>query len=174
MIWLLYLPLTTIVCLLAFPLAPIIALFADGQGDVTLSDKNPLRLWLTPDNPIEGDSGHFDRWAGFVAAHPKIGMYIQRVAWLWRNKAYGWRWTVFSTFHPGIWFATTSRNPIKARWMLYVIWPTFSGRCLRVYLGWKLQSACKYRIQHAENPAFIIPDYTAMFVCSINPWKERG
>ena len=59
MIWLLYLPLTTIVCLLAFPLAPIIALFADGQGDVTLSDKNPLRLWLTPDNPIEGDSGHF-------------------------------------------------------------------------------------------------------------------
>ena len=66
MTWLLYLPLTTIVCLLAFPLAPIIALFADGQGDVTLSAKNPLRLWLTPDNPIEGDSGHFERWAGFV------------------------------------------------------------------------------------------------------------
>lgn len=192
MIWLLYLPLTTIVCLLAFPLAPIIALFANGQGDVTLSYKNPLRLWLTPDNPIEGDSGHFERWANFVAEHPKIGMYVQRVAWLWRNKAYGWRWTVFSTFvaaddellqygdsetdndpyHPGVWFATTSRNPVKARWMLYVICPTFSGRCLRVYLGWKLQSACKYRIQHADNPEFVVPDYTAMFVCSVNPWRE--
>ena len=58
MIWFLYLPLDIVTSLLAFPLAPIIALFADGTVDVTLSKNNPLRLWLTPDNPIEGDRGH--------------------------------------------------------------------------------------------------------------------
>lgn len=194
MFWLLYLPLIAIVCALAFPLAPVIALFADSHGDVKLSDKNPLRLWLTPDNPIDGDSGHFERWADFVAAHPIIGMYVQRVAWLWRNKAYGWRWTVLNTwvqsddallwtgdpstsdkpYHPGIWAATTSRNPITARWMLYLVLPSIRGKCLRIYLGWKLQTAIRYRINHDADPSNAIPDYNAMFVCSVNPLKSRG
>ena len=25
-----------------------------------------------------------------------------------------------------------------------------------------------------HDPEFVVPDYPAMFVCSINPWKERG
>mgnify|MGYP006954664500 CR=1 FL=1 len=182
MIWFLYLPLDIVTSLLAFPLSPIICLFADGQGDVTLSKKNPLRLWLTPDNPIEGDRGHFERWADFVKKHPKIGPYIQRVFWLWRNKAYGWSWKVLNAFIPagqeikqwgdhevgdkpyksGYWVAVT-----KNAWMLYLTFPTLPGKCFRLYMGWKLRSACLYRINKQPK------DYNAMFVCSLNPVKSR-
>ena len=193
MIWFLYLPLDIVTSLLAFPLAPIIALFADGNGDVTLSKNNPLRLWLTPDNPIEGDRGHYERWADFVAKHPKIGLYVQRTFWLWRNKAYGWSWNVLNTwvykddklyscgnpktgdkpYYSGVWAATMSKNPFKARWMLYIVFPSFPGKCFRLYLGWKFQSALKMRIAHDADPAAEISDYNAMFVSTINPFKTR-
>jgi hypothetical protein len=174
MIWFLFLPLDTLAGLLAFPLAPIIALFADGKGDVTLGKRNILRMWLTPDNPIEGDRGHYARWADFVSRHPKTGLYVQRVAWMWRNKAYGWAWNVFHTplkagqktwsyrnADDTVWLATTSLNPITARWMVYLYVPSFGKKYLRVYCGWKMQSFFKRG-----------GDYKAMFVFCINPFKS--
>lgn len=191
--WLLYLPFDTITTLLAFPLSPIICLFADGKGDVTLSKKNILRMWLTPDNPIEGDKGHYERWAGFVEKHPKIGMYVQRVFWLWRNKAYGWSWYVFNCeipadmklyqwgnpevsdkpYKPGYWIGLTSKNIFTCYWMLYVTFPTFPGKCFRAYLGWKMRSPLSWRLKKESNPDFVIKYYSAMYVSAINPWKTR-
>lgn len=174
MIWFLFLPFDTLAGLLAFPLAPLIALFADGEGGVTLGKRNILRLWLTPDNPIEGDRKHFARWASLVSKYPKAGLYVQRVAWLWRNKAYGWSWNVFQTelkegqktwsyrnSDDTVWLATTSMNPFTARWMAYLYVPSFGKKHLRVYCGWKMQSFFKRG-----------GDYKAMFVFCINPFKS--
>lgn len=189
MIWFLYLPVDLITSLLAFPLAPVIALFADGKGDVMLSKHNPLRLWLTPDNPIEGDRGHFERWARFVVKYPKFGLYVQRTFWLWRNKAYGWSWKLLNAqvrkdddlhwcgnpkvsdkpYNPGVCAATTSFNPFKARWMVYAVFPMFSGKCFRLYIGWKLKSALGMRIELGAETK----DYDAMFVATVCPWKTR-
>lgn len=189
MIWFLYLPIDIITVLMAYPLAPIIALFSDEEGNSTLGKYNPLRMWLTPDNTMLGDRKHRERWASFVEKHPKIGPYVQRVAWLWRNKAYGFSWYLLNTkvgkdqaihwtgdvetgdspYHPGIWVATTSYNPITARWMLYAILPSWpKSKCIRIYLGWKLQSAIKERIRGTPT------DRSAMMVSCINPWKSRS
>lgn len=41
--------------------------------------------FATPDNPPEGDIGHRIRWLS-------KSLYWQRVAWLLRNRAYGFKW----------------------------------------------------------------------------------
>ena len=193
MIWFLYLPLDIVTTLLAFPLAPLIGLFADGKGGVTLNRHNPLRLWLTLDNPIEGDEGHVRRWSAFVEKYPRFGLYVQRVFWLWRNKAYGWSWYVMNAhvakdapvwqwgdprtgddpYYTGWWIGTTSMNPLTARWMVYAVCPTFPGKCLRLYLGWKLRECLENRLKHQTDPTEPLKDVSAMYVCSFNPWKSR-
>ena len=61
---------------LAFLVAPLIVLFQSNE-------KLPFGFkWMeTHDNDLLGDGGHQLRWAD----KPK---YFQRVAWLWRNRAY--------------------------------------------------------------------------------------
>lgn len=189
MIWFLFLPIDLITTVLAYPLAPIIALFSDSEGNSTLGEKNILRLWLTPDNTMLGDSKNKARWESFVSKYPKVGPYIQRVAWLWRNKAYGWSWYLLNTeikegqeiywcgdprtdcdpYHPGVWLATTKKNPLTARWMAYLVLPTWpKSKCIRIYLGWKLQSSIKDRINGNLSAR------SAMMVSCICPWKSRG
>jgi len=80
MTYLLLLPASLAMTLLAYVLAPVLPLFS-------------MRGWLvkglgwfqTPDNSLYGDEGHEKRW-GY--AHS----YWQMVAWLFRNPAYGFEW----------------------------------------------------------------------------------
>ena len=62
-------------------LAPFLPFFVDETGYL------PKWLWWfqTPDNPIDGDRGHWKRWPGTTS----LRTYIRRVAWLLRNVCYG-------------------------------------------------------------------------------------
>lgn len=178
--WFLYLPLDLLVNALAYPIAPILALFADGKGDVRLSQKNILRLWLTPDNPIEGNAAQYERWEKFVSKFPRFGMFCQRTAWLWRNKAYGWEQYVFSVEIEDVDYIG---NPLvgdipyvkgwclawaKGAWMVYVVLPTFKTKCLRIYFGWKLRPFCLQKMRGKVEKG------DAQIAFAINPWKSRG
>lgn len=130
-----------VVGLLAFPLAPLIVLATDDAGN----SPRWCWPWLTDDNPIDGDDGHIDRWAGKP-------VWIRRIAWLWRNRAYN-----FSTYICGrdlsgptnFWGnRRVSDNPMSpgvcwaynsGLWEVYAYlpWP-FTRRGLRIRLGWKI------------------------------------
>jgi len=151
MIWFLYVLPSFVVDLAAILLAPF----------VVALDCVP-RWMMTPDNPIDGDAGHLERWAGKPA-------YLRRVAWLWRNKAYGFR--AFNArgvnyfdvrdrgtpnvsdkpFVPG-WVLRTAGG----YWQLYAIVP-YGKRYARINLGWKLW----------PGPNF------GQFVATINPWGKQ-
>ena len=80
--WLLYLPASLIFDVVGRVLTPVVVLFADESGW--------LPQWLswfqTPDNSIDGDAGHFERWGD---SDKPLRRFVRRVAWLWRNCGYG-------------------------------------------------------------------------------------
>lgn len=174
MIWLILAPLDFMISLLAFPLAPLIVLATNRNGDAPAW----AWPWLTHDNPIDGDGGHWERW-------PDDGtvwrMYCRRVAWLWRNRGYNFSYHVcgaptidsvrivigrdFWLDKPqrgGLCFATCGRA-----WMLFIWWPWGNmigiQRGMRVYLGWKLRG----EIDDPKNT------HRAMLVTHINPIKGK-
>lgn len=63
-------------------LAPLLVFFASDDGWL------PRWLWWfqTPDNSLDGDRGHIERWTD---ATDDWTTYCRRLAWLWRNCAYG-------------------------------------------------------------------------------------
>ena len=72
-------------------LAPVLPLFADESGWLP----SWLSWFQTPDNSLDGDRGHRERW-------PKDGAvwtYARRVAWLLRNCAYGFNIDVIGFKH---------------------------------------------------------------------------
>ncbi|WP_137008199.1 DUF7338 family protein [Aquitalea aquatilis] len=165
--WLLLAPFDFMVGLLAFPLAPLIVLLNTAAG-VSPPWAWP---WLTPDNPIDGDAGHLERW-------PDNGtrwrVFCRRVAWLWRNRGNGFstRVTGLNATGPIRWWGDpqTSDNPAHAGfcfalcnggWMLYVFWPWCPWLGLRIYLGWKLMT----KVHEPDKPD------QAMLVTNINPFK---
>ena len=177
--WILILPLDILTTLLAYLIAPILALFADGEGDVTLHKYNPLRLWLTHDNPIEGDEAHYERWADWTSKH---GLFVQRVAWLWRNKAYGWSYYVWSVKVKPEDQMKVGGNPDvnygdphgkfwavhKKGWMLYATGNSLFGRYWRIYIGWKIRSPAKKRLRGEVQTE----DYVGQYVCAFTPFKH--
>lgn len=136
--WLVCLPVDWFMSLIVFPLAPI----------VVALDCVPAWM-MTPDNPIDGDEGHVARWAG-------KSKYMQHVAWLWRNKAYGFtalnadgitEYDVATYGNPKI-----GNNPfvpgwclrtVDGYWHLYVILP-YGKRFVRINLGWKLWGGANF------------------------------
>ena len=80
MIWLVLLPLCLVAEVVAITLAPFLALLV-GRGDHL---PRQFAWFDTPDNPTWGDAGHCERWAG----KPR---YLQVLAWLIRNRAYGFK-----------------------------------------------------------------------------------
>lgn len=162
MIWLLLAPLDLLVSLLAYPLAPLI---------VVLGVPGWAWPWMTHDNPIDGDAGHLARW-------PDDGtrwrVFCRRVAWLWRNRGYGFSYRVGGVNTAGpirivagraFWRDANPRGwcvaTCNGAWMVFAWLPYMRGRGLRVYLGWKLRG----KIDHPdENPR-------AMLVTHINPIK---
>lgn len=161
-----------IVSLLAYPLAPLIVLFTNTKG------KPPVLAfpWLTYDNPIDGDGGHWERWPDNGT---RLRQYSRRVAWLWRNRGYNFSYHVtgvatnsevsirlgrafWKDERPrGFCFATCGKA-----WMLF-IWLPYSllglKRGLRVYLGWKLRNKIDKPHENSR----------AMLVTHINPFKGK-
>ena len=135
-----------IVNLMSFPLSPIIALLSLPK------DKVPkiFNWWMTHDNPIDGDSGHLERWPGDTTWIK----FKRRTAWLWRNKGYSFDYYVTGrvignhlTTHgdpmvsdrpltKGVLFQYDENNT----WEFYLIYPypIKAQKCLRLRFGWKL------------------------------------
>ncbi len=72
-------------------LAPILPFFVQEDGYL------PSWLWWfqTPDNPCDGDEGHWERHPGTDA----WSTYTRRVAWFWRNVTYGFNIEVIGFKH---------------------------------------------------------------------------
>lgn len=164
-LWLILLPIDWLATLTGYILAPILPAFASPDGWLPWW----LKWFQTPDNPLDGD-------AGFKADHAMTPTYLRRVLWLYRNPAYGFAWTVeaakipvgtlcqawgtlkvsnTSPYTPGARFVKQGRY-----WGLYVVYPSFPGKCLRLRMGWKLDV-------DGNND-------NAMYVFSPNPWMNRG
>lgn len=97
--WIVMLPVSLLVTVLAFPLAPLIVPFVQyREGLLDNATKTgmgwyliPLFNWFqTPDNSIDGDEGwRVEHWQWRYKFPPKIATYIGRVGWLWRNPGQG-------------------------------------------------------------------------------------
>lgn len=162
--WVLLVPLDFISMVLAVILAPFVVPF---HNDKTGKLPYGFDWMMTYDNPIDGDRGHVERWAK-IRKLPG-GVYLQRVAWLWRNKAYNFAYHKLgrdcsSEFHyrgnPDV----ESGSPDKAHhgwlWMWNDdAWGVFASVpylkvggitfYLRVYCGWKLKSLLSRKIPKA-------------------------
>lgn len=153
--------------------APLLVLLADDAGNL------PRCLsWLqTSDATLDGDQYWRD-----PTAHPTINRlprYLRRLIWIWRNPGGGFDervagatidrtmarlvrgnpWISNQPYAPGWCWAR-----VGSAWMLYVVWPTLPGRCLRLYLGWKLMGA----VQHPD-----VPDRVPI-VLTFNPIMPRN
>ena len=167
--WFLLAPIDMLVSLIAYPLAPLIVLATNRNGD-TPAWSWP---WLTQDNPIDGDSGHLERWPDNGTAWRR---FCRRVAWMWRNRGYGFSYRVcgmateaqirivagrkfWRDATPRGWCVATCGNA----WMIFAWLPYSATRGLRVYLGWKLRGKIDLP---EESPR-------AMLVTHINPVKGK-
>jgi len=148
----------------AYPVAPLIA-----AADALFGEPRTRALFgwfVTPDNPLAGDSGHEARHAG----RPR---WYKVVAWHWRNRAYGFDANVLRADtrgpvtvdgdrlvgnHPlrqgAVW-----RTTPEGYWQFYYVRrnPLVKGRCIRVNLGWKLWDA-------PDTPLF------GQYVFAVNPF----
>lgn len=142
MFWL-YLPISVLGQLLAYPLAPIAAALADGEGRLP----RILRWMETHDNL--GWSGPLSEPAS-AATTAKYGRRIGLLRWLWRNKAYTLRYWMRARVTPDMAKASKG-DAVPARWG-YSSW---SGRVgpywewqprfgfgsfhLKLRCGWKMK-----------------------------------
>ena len=169
-----------VVTIIGIILAPILPLFA------TKEQKLPKWLsWFdTPDNTLDGDDGWKKEHLLFLntkgdAAADVSRIYLKRVCWLLRNTGYGFSHSVVGKqvdSEDDVWWEGNPKvgnRPLsegkcfaklytnnKNVFMFYFVKKTFKGKCLRIYLGWKL----KNKVDHPEWEG------TAMLVCSINPF----
>lgn len=133
-------------------LAPVLPFFV--QDDGFLPDW--LSWFQTPDNPMDGDAAHWERHPGTDA----WSTYSRRVAWCWRNVAYGFDMSVCGAkcrptdellfegddetgakpIHNGYEWRLLKRNGKPIYFQFYCVrqWPFWKSRCLRINLGWKL------------------------------------
>lgn len=163
--WIFLVPVDLITGALAIILAPfVVPFYNETKGHLPIG----FRWMETYDNPIDGDKGHIKRWSA-IREKTGFGPYVQRVAWLWRNKAYNFAYHVLgrsaeSEFHYIGNKDIESGSPDKAHhgyllmwnddaWGLFVVKPWLKlGKktfYLRVYCGWKLKSELSRDIDRA-------------------------
>lgn len=117
-----------------------------------------LRWLETYDNPIAGEPSHHQRWKWVRnLVGDKIGLYLQTVGWLWRNRAYNYSYyisgrVIYPSYrtvgnkYVGNHAQATGYNLVLANnaWCLFAMIPFFKiGKFQiywRVYLGWKIKS----------------------------------
>ena len=153
--WVCLLPLSFVMAVVGRGLAPILPFFAKSDGYLP----SWLSWFQTPDNPLDGDKGHWERWPGTSA----WATYRRRVAWLLRNVCYGFDISVLGqkTYpgdrlemlgeegvsdqpygRSGYWVKRVYHGEKLVCWHLYVIrqWSLLPSKCLRISMGWKLFS----------------------------------
>jgi len=171
--YILLLPLSILITLLALILAPVLPLFAIGK------DKLPgvLSWFQTPDSPIYGD-------VPFRATRPDS--YLTRVTWLLRNPGYGFEWSILaSTVNeiprlifgkaeitdtafsnrlavPG-WYGLSTNDAWEFYWIRP--YPLGINRCFRLRLGWKLGG-------FLNDPCYWKLGGKAMYCFSLRPWAH--
>jgi hypothetical protein len=143
--WLMLAPLDFFMSnVLAYLVAPFVACFSDAAA------RRLFPSFVTPDNPVTGDAGHEARWVGYPS-------YMKKVAWLWRNRAYGFSASVLKAQTAGPvaieGSARVSNRPLyegrvlrwtpEGYWQWYYVRrnPLYPKRCIRINLGWKLWDA---------------------------------
>ena len=153
--WLALVPISFIMAIVGRFLAPILPFFAKNDGYLP----DWLSWFQTPDNSLDGDKGHWERWPDTSA----WGTYKRRVAWLLRNVCYGFDISVLGQTtlpgdafvmlgedkvqdqpfgHGGYWLKRVYRNGKIVCWHFYFIrqWKTWPDKCIRISMGWKLFS----------------------------------
>lgn len=159
-----------------WPSAPFVSFFTAGGWPKWWS-------WFwTYDNPPQGDAGYQRERAPFTPASTPFQLYVNRVGWLWRNPGYGFqKWCGITNYsgmkvvcdgepkigdkerRPGSYFARCyDRAGRMVAFEYYLIKPWSESRCIRVRIGWKIQS------RKFDSAGF------APLVNTPNPWKRYG
>ena len=175
--WFLLLPVSFFMSIFARLIAPILPFFAKDDGFL------PDWLWWfqTPFDSLDGDDGHWERWPGTDA----WSTYKRRVAWLWRNAAYGFDMRICGVLiepnkdvieivgNPDIsdkngvsgvcrWYAY--KNDELIAWQFYYIYhyEIFGmKKCIRIGAGWKIWSIEKLYDEPAQYFIYFHPFKTA-------------
>ncbi|EMB7054267.1 hypothetical protein VAG18_002961 [Escherichia coli] len=153
--WIVLAMLEPVAAIAAVILAPFaVLLYDEKKGHLPL-----IFQWMeTYDNPIDGDKGHWKRWEN-IRKLGKVGVYLQRVAWLWRNKAYNFSYHVLgrdvndvTMWKGNINVSSNSEDNQTGyllmwnsnAWGLFAFVPSVKlfGKQFywRIYVGWKLKS----------------------------------
>lgn len=147
------------------PLWLIVTLFGHlfNWAFVLCAKDGHLPRWLayfdTPDNSLDGDKGFRTKHAPFKGDQTGLKRYINRVFWLHRNCAYGFRWSVLAfkaspdavltfygdTFatdnHPireGCYFKRLTNPDGESCWQLYMVLRRSDAKLMEFNLGWKI------------------------------------
>ena len=170
--YLLLVPISLLITLIAVILAPILPVFAkpiygwcDNHSYQAIEPRLPswLNWFMTPDNSLEGD-------AAFVAINGKS--YWAQVKWLWRNPSYSFalRYLVpeYITSYKGDKTIKDNDNA-KAGWCFVKanglfqftsVTPIGFSRCIYVNLGWNVRALVDDNVQPKPDP------YQATYVFS--------
>jgi hypothetical protein len=96
--WVLLALLDNLFTLVSFPLAPLVAAFADKDGNLPRA----LRWFQTFDAPL--DAGWRDGYFAHTGTPTGFALWWLRVRWLWRNPGYGFGYYVAGiAFDPAAW-----------------------------------------------------------------------
>lgn len=176
--WLCFLPASLAFDVFGRLLAPLVVLFADESGWL------PRRLsWFqTPDNSIDGDAGHLERWGD---SEKPLSRYVRRVAWLWRNCGYGFNIGPIG-FHaepgdtkqvfgdPSV--GDTSGVSGSCRWLVYrggkpVAFQVYFVRHYRIFGVWKcVRIGAGWKVWGSPGPGSVYGQFWAYF----HPLKGSG
>jgi hypothetical protein len=172
MIYILLVPISLLITLLAVILAPVLPLFSvskdgwlDNHSSWGVGPRLPTYLdwFMTPDNSLDGDAT-FQNLNGIS--------YWSKVKWLWRNPAYSFAiryitapYTTSVAGDPTI----KDNDNAKAGWCLVhvnglfqftLVAPIGFARCIYINLGWNIRALVDDNVQPKPDP------YQATFVFS--------
>lgn len=172
MIYILLVPISLLITLLALVIAPVLPLFAnqqegwlDNHSSWGVGPRLPTCLgwFMTPDNSLDGDAT-FQNLNGIS--------YWSKVKWLWRNPAYSFAlryiiapYTTSVAGDPTI----KDNDNAKAGWCLVhanglfqltIVAPIGFARCIYINLGWNIRALVDDNVQPKPDP------YQATFVFS--------
>lgn len=136
-----------------------------------------LSYFDTPDNTLDGDIGFRTKHAPFKGDQTGIKRYINRVAWLHRNCAYGFRWSVLAfkadahavlniygdglatdnkPLREGCYVKTLTNPDGKSCWQFYMVLRRSEKKLMEVNLGWKIwdYDGTAMKLQYVFSPSF--------------------
>ena len=165
MIYILYIllvPISLLITLLAVILAPILPLFAiqklwwcDNHAYQAVGPVLPFNVFMTPDNTINGDAT-FQNLNGIS--------YWSKVKWLWRNPAYSFALRYLNNpYYTKVWGDKTIKDNDNAKegWCLVYANRLFqfvcvkrifsSSRCIYINLGWNIRGLVDDGVQPKPN-----------------------